>query len=114
MFPATFLNQKMFAASYIYINASDDYSPKKVEFVMEKKAKFKGVLQKFYLFKVTFDEDGEVSHSLGIAGPFSLDGKVTSENEATGLYWKEEFSTNEINKQFIDFLKLIEFPEQGD
>jgi uncharacterized protein YbaP (TraB family) len=115
LFPATYLNQKMLAASYAFNHASDDYSPRKVEFVTEKTAKFKGTIQKFYLFKVSFEEEDETPPMLAIAGPFSLNTKkVTSDNEATGLYWEKPFSPKSVNTHFNAFLKQVEFPGEAE
>ncbi|MBE7171129.1 MAG: TraB/GumN family protein [Williamsia sp.] len=101
LFPAAQLNQKQFAASYMLSYASDDDDPASVVFVSEKTAMYKGKKQKFYLYKVSFGEDEDVTRYLGIAGPFPLNAKqVTSKNEATGLYWEEEYAPGKINSQF--------------
>ena len=108
VFPAAHRSQKLFAASYIYNYAAedDDIVPSSVKYMTEKTATFRGKKLKFYLFKVSFGEGEDATHSLGIAGPFSFSGsEITSNNEATGIYWKEDYSAKEINNQFNEYLK---------
>ena len=112
LFPAAQLTQQLFAASYMHSYASDDDEPGSVKFVSSKTATYDGKKQKFYLFKVSYGEGKELSHYLGIAGPFSLSKtQVTGKNEATGLYWEEEFSSGEINRQFEKYLAGLQ-PEE--
>lgn len=108
MFPAAQLSQKLFAASYMRSwieDEEDDEELTAVQRIGEKIALFNGKKQKFYLFKISYGEGEGINHRLGIAGPFSLTASpVTSKNEATGLYWQESFSTEEINNQFKAYL----------
>ena len=115
LFPAGQLSQKMFAASYIYNFATEDETPDAIKYIMEKVITFRGKKQKFYLFKVTFDEGEDATNNLGIAGPFSLNASpVTSKNLATGIYWQKDYSAKEVNKQFDEYLKQLEEEEEEE
>ena len=106
-FPAEFLIQQKFAESYLQEAAMDeDYEEVACTFVTQKTAVIKGVQQKFYLFKVSFNQ-GEESH-LGICGPFDARPKTIlpdGEHLRTTIYYDEKYAPLQTDKLFSKFLR---------
>ncbi len=103
LFPQKLLSQRSFAACNVF-NASDDYFPMEVVFVGEKEAVIGEKKYRFHLFKLVFEEEGEKSSFLGIAGGYTLNTALEPETEMTGIYWDEEYSRNKIDDQFKKYI----------
>ena len=112
LFPVDFLTQQLLGKSLVFAEANED-EPPVVVFVKEKTIGFKGVKKKFYLYKVSIGDYGE--DYLGIAGPYSLNGKdLASSSEATGVYWDEPFDPKKTDAFFDAFLKQLSQPEEEE
>jgi uncharacterized protein YbaP (TraB family) len=108
LFPSSYLSQKELGKSKLYEYASEDeLIAEMISVAGERTILYKGKLQKFYLYKVSFSDD-EGTY-LGVAGPYHTNLKdYTSTHDATGLYWEEEFNVKEIDKFFRDYLDSLE------
>jgi hypothetical protein len=106
LFPPKLLNQRSFAESYVF-NSSEDYTPEKIEFVGERMAKIGAEKCRFYLFRLIFDEEGEKSEFLGIAGGYTSDITLDEENNVTGIYFDEAFSKGKIDDLFKKYIDSV-------
>jgi uncharacterized protein YbaP (TraB family) len=108
LFPSSYLSQKELGKSMVYEYASEDESlPEMISDAGERTILYKGKQQKFYLYKISFSEDGGIY--LGVAGPYHTNLKdYTSTHAATGVYWEEEFNAKELDKFFKDYLDSLE------
>jgi uncharacterized protein YbaP (TraB family) len=109
LFPAKYANQKAFAESYAASAANDDMDAK-LTFVGERTMQYKGKKYKFYLYKAVYEyEDEKPTAFLCIGGVFSLDGKkIEIEDDISGVYWDEEFSSSAIDKQLKKYIASME------
>lgn len=113
LFPANFLSQKELGKSklYEYANEDEDYMVNTLEYAGEKTVSYKGKQQKFYLYKISFSDDG--GSYLGVAGPYSSNPKdYSSTHDATGLYWDEEFDPKKTESLLKDYLAMLEKQEE--
>jgi hypothetical protein len=110
LFPAKYFNQRAFAEGYIYNSLDEEEEPAKLQFIGERTAEFKGKKQKFYLYKAIYDNDGEQTAYLCIGGAFGV--KVPAQEDVSGIYWDEEFSQSQIDKQLKAYLALYEEEEE--
>jgi uncharacterized protein YbaP (TraB family) len=117
LFPGKYLSQQYLAESDVYTYAYDDEeAPEEVKFVGRRDILYKGETKRFYLFRVSYpynEEDEEANAAdhqyLGIAGPYPTDTKkLDTGNEATGLFWKENFDAKKTDQQLADYLKMLE------
>ena len=109
LFPKKYLTQKNFAASEVYYFASEDDDPSSIKYLSEKIATVKGKKYKFHLFKITFGEDNDSYSYLGFAGGYDIEGKLLETKESfSGIYWDEEFATDQIGTQFNIYLQKLE------
>lgn len=103
-FPAKYLTQRFFAEAQLYQYGSDDYSPSAMEYIGVKDVMFDGEKSRFFLFRVEFggeDEEAETESYLGIAGPYSIDGKsVETSNDGTEINYDESFDKKAVDKHF--------------
>lgn len=110
LFPRQYYTEKAFAESDLYTYANDDNDVKKITYIGERTAMYKGERKRFYLFIVDLSyEDEKVIH-LGIAGPFGLKpGKpVTDGAAATGIHWDKEYKAATINADLKAYLEQLE------
>lgn len=109
LFPKKYLTQQAFAESEIYSYGNEDNDVKKITFLGERTALYKGSMKKFYLFKVDMSyEDEKVIH-LGIAGPYAVkSSKPETEGEAGGIYWGKEFDAKTVEADFKEYLQKLE------
>lgn len=115
LFPAKYSTQAYFAESYLYVYASDDYSPTEMILLGERKAMYKGSLARFFLFKVAFGEEGEENSEsyLGMVGPFSLNEKEWNSPDALSqIYWEETFDKKKVDEWFRSLLKSAQEDEE--
>ncbi len=109
LFPGKYLSQRYMSESEIYVAASDEDEPSEIVFLTEKTLTIEGNKQRFFLYKVTYDYDGEKTQYLGVAGPYSLNSKqIETIGDATGLYWKEEFDPKKVDLYFKKFMEEME------
>jgi len=111
LFPKRFLAQRYFAESELSMVVSDrdeeEYSTYK--FLGERMVKYKGKLQKFYLFELKMNAEDSTSQ-LGIVGPFSnnpLTFKPLEKDPATGVY-KDPLDKKKLDFQVKDYLLGLE------
>ncbi|MDP4261071.1 MAG: TraB/GumN family protein [Bacteroidota bacterium] len=105
LFPRDYLSQKHLGQSVLYGYATDDESPRFISYIGERTEMFMGKKQKFYLYKVPFDEIDSSSTYLGVAGPYSPDPKdLNSTHDATGVVWSEKFDAKQIDAIFKKYL----------
>ncbi len=102
LFPAKYKNQRSFAESEIATYFSlDDWKPS-IEFLKEKKIRWKGKECRIFLYKIT--DEGMEAPMLGIAGPYALDpSDLKTNSELTGYY--ENYQPKDIDKLFEEYLK---------
>lgn len=114
LFPAKYATQRWLAESDVWEMAESEDPPTRVVFLQEKVATFRGKKQKFMLFRVEFEYEGEdgkmeTERYLGVGGPYSLDSKnVTSKWEATAIDWEGEIDSKKIDEQFRKLLAKYE------
>ena len=108
LFPAKYKNQKSLTESELYTIASDDDTPESFKFIGERSYKFKGKMEKFFLFKVKFVYDGEVSEYLLFAGPY---GKTLVTESPVATMVSDEFDAKKIDEQVKESLKWYEKEE---
>jgi hypothetical protein len=111
LFPAKFRTQRYFAEAELYSYATDDNSPSSIVFLGEREAELNGQRKKFYLFRVDFnyEEEDEASSYLGIAGPYEKEAKnLETTNDATEVYYDEEYDKKTVDQQFRELLKKAE------
>lgn len=107
-FTAKYRTQRYFAEAAIYGYGDEDYTPSSVEFVEEREVFFDGEKKRFFLFRLGFknDEEKEQESYLGIAGPYTLDPQyLETNNDATEIFYEEEFSKKSIDRQFKELIK---------
>ena len=117
LFPVTFLTQPSFAESYIYNNASDDEESLTLKLIGERVALINGIQQRFYLYKITFDYDGEPESYLAICGKFDINKKkvvLKDEDILVKVFYDEKFTTMSVNKQFNEFVKDNQKDKQSE
>jgi hypothetical protein len=106
LFPKLYLTQKSLGESALYTSATEDYSVKAMKFIAETTGSYHGKKYKFYLFKVTLDEEG--GSYLGVAGAFDLAGNLFEPKEDISfLYSNEEFDAAKVNEQFRKWLNAF-------
>ncbi len=117
LFPAQYRTQQYFAESYL-ANYDEDGAYNSYKPLGVKRATYNGEKQKFYLFELGQYDDSS-QHTLGIAGPFSDDNKVTTigdNDNATGVY-SETINTGDLENQLKLYLikrKIDDMPPQKE
>ncbi len=113
LFPKSYLSQQQLAQSRLYEFASDEDAPASIVPAGTKTMLYKGKQQKFYLFKVSYDEGPEAEYYLGVAGPYDTNAaSMSSSHDVTGMYWEEEFDVKNKDKQLEAYLKSLENEEE--
>jgi uncharacterized protein YbaP (TraB family) len=112
LFPKLYLTQKSLSESDLYDIASDqDYDVKTIKFVAEKTATYHNKKYKFYLFKVTVEDDG--GSYLGVTGGYDIAGKsVEPKEDLSSMNFDEEFDASKINDQFKKWLDSFNEEEE--
>jgi uncharacterized protein YbaP (TraB family) len=106
LFPKKYLTQAYFAESSMMASVTDDVEPDVMEFVAVKKAKYKGKLYNFYLYKVHFNYDDESAAYLGISGAWDSKGKKIERLEyLSGLYYEEAFDADRVDEFLESYLQ---------
>jgi hypothetical protein len=103
LFPRKYLNQKSFAESYLYQSFDED-EPSKIIPLGERVSTFHGKKQKFYLYKVVYQYDGEELSYLGISGPFAVNHSVALSDDSIAGLSEEVFEQSKINEHFKNYL----------
>ncbi|NII24970.1 TraB/GumN family protein [Pseudoflavitalea sp. X16] len=113
LFPRQYLTEQAFGQSELHDYASEDNEVKKITFIGERVALYKGVRKKFFLYKVDMSYDDEKIIHLGIAGPYGLKpAKPVTETKATGIYWEQEYNPAKIDTYLKAYLKEQEQYEE--
>jgi len=109
LFPTEFLTQPLFAEGYVYNYTSDDDADNTVcKLLGERVATINKLPQRFYLFKVSFDYDGETESHLAVCGKFDINKKVAlvkDDDSIIKVFYDSEFDSAKINKLFNQFIK---------
>lgn len=103
LFPEKYLTQRSFAEAELFTHASEEYSPSAIEYIGEKQTAFTGQKMRFYLFRISFEdeEEGKPETYLGIAGPYEIDPKnLETTNDATGYHYDEAYNKKQVDKHF--------------
>ncbi len=111
LFPEKYLSQRNFAEAELFTYASDEYTPSAIEYLGERLAEFSGGQKRFFLFRITFEEEeGEKPETyLGIAGPYEIDPKnLETSNDATGYHYDEAYNKKQVDKHFRTLLDNAE------
>ena len=110
LFPKQYFTQVYFGESEMYSQGLEDEGQvTKVTFLGEKTATFQSTKNKFLLFKVDMDYEGEKTSYLGVVGPYRLGSKIPdTETSATGLYWEEPYNAKDVNGHFKKYLQQWE------
>jgi uncharacterized protein YbaP (TraB family) len=96
-FPTKYATQQLMAKSYMYNMLDEDGGT--ATYIGERTALYDGKQQRFYLFKVNYDEEGGES-VLAICGPFAMDKtKLTSSYKAVA-FSEEPYQKSQIDKEF--------------
>ncbi len=113
LFPLSYLSQKELGKSKLYEYATDDEDvPEMIEHAGERELLYKGIKQKFYLYKLTYSFES-ATYYLGVAGPYSLNPKeYSSSHDATGIYWEKEFDKTKIDELLKEYLDSMEKEEE--
>lgn len=112
LFPAKYKNQRSFAESELLAYFDYEEWTPVVEFVKEKKVKWKGKEFRVFLFQIS--DEGLNFPMLGIAGPYALDqSELQTNGELTG-YHEEAYKLKDIDKLLQEYLKQKENQEAGD
>ncbi|MDH7462214.1 TraB/GumN family protein [Chitinophagaceae bacterium 26-R-25] len=108
LFPKLYLTQKSLGESSLCdVVSSDDYDVKAIKFIAEKTATYNNKKYKFYLFKVTLDDDR--GSYLGVAGGYDIAGKsAEAEEDLSSMYYEEEFDAAKINELFKAWMQGFE------
>jgi uncharacterized protein YbaP (TraB family) len=115
LFPPDYLSQKHLGQSELYGYATDDEPPQSLKYIGERTELFMGKKQKFYLYKVAFDETDPEYTYLGIAGPYSLNPKdYSSTHDATSVIWSEKFDAKKTDAMFKKHLADMEKDLKAD
>ncbi len=113
LFPKSYLSQQQLAQSRLYEYASEEDPPLSIVPVGSKTMLYKGKQQKFYLFKISYDEGPDAEYYLGVAGPYDNNAaSMSSSHDVTGMYWDEEFDAKNKDKQLEAYLKSLEIVEE--
>jgi hypothetical protein len=97
----------------LYEYASEEDPPLSIVSVGSKTMLYKGKQQKFYLFKISYDEGPDAEYYLGVAGPYDNNAaSMSSSHDVTGMYWDEEFDAKNKDKQLEAYLKSLEIVEE--
>jgi hypothetical protein len=117
LFPAVYRNQQSFAESMLW-ESFEDEMPTSLTYVGEQMAPHKGKQEKFYLFKVIFDYDGERSEYLGVSGPFPENSKTFFvEGHITGTYFDAEYAKGlekKLVKEYLAYFEEEEIPQEKE
>ena len=105
-FPAVYAKQQALAESDIFQMASDDYEVGSQSFIGERTIQYEGKAKKFYLFKITYNNEADEQQSyLGITGPYDIKTReLVPFSNACGIYWKEEFNKKNLESEFKAYL----------
>ncbi|HTD94394.1 MAG TPA: hypothetical protein VK644_11295, partial [Chitinophagaceae bacterium] len=114
LFPRKYMTQASLSESDMSLYASDDETPG-LTLLGSRTASFEGKMQKFYLYRIRFaggDEDEDVgapaTEYLGVAGPYAIDAlNLKTTNDASGIYYKENFDPKKMDSQFKEYLKGV-------
>ena len=112
LFPAEYQTQSRFAEASVY-GAGDDEDNEgtieKVTLLSKKTAPFDGKTYTWYLYKVSYKTDDGPQNYLGIAGGYDLTATALKpQKDMTGIHWKEELDTENMNVLFKDYLKGLD------
>ncbi|MBO9563711.1 MAG: TraB/GumN family protein [Niastella sp.] len=109
LFPKQHLTQQALAESELYASASEENEVKKMTFIGERTAMYKGVRKKFYLYKIDMSYEDEKIINLGIAGPYPLKpaGVMTGAG-AIGINWDKDYNAATIDADLKAYLKEVE------
>ena len=119
VFPARYSTQAYFAESAVYqaINADveDSLEDEKVEFLSKKTALFKGARYTWYLYKVSYTEEGNTVVHLGVAGGYAVGSTTLKPKiDLTDVYWTDEYDGNNASSLFKAFLEKQNKTEDKD
>ncbi len=70
--PPQLFKQRQIARALLEKATTYEFYPKDISFLEEQVLPYKGKKQKFYLYKLMQDKDGEALYFLGLVGPFSI------------------------------------------
>jgi len=105
LFPAKYATQQSLAESDVCAVALEMNRVPEMSFIGEKVIEYEGRKQKFYLYKLVFNDTESGETHLGIAGPYALkDGAVVSPAASVGIYWTEEYSAAQTGSQLLKYL----------
>jgi len=115
LFPRDYLSQEKLASSKLITDHNDEEYPITIKLVGTKTILYKGKQQKVYLYRVFQSSDYEdspatsdIKYYLGVAGPFSINGKdYNSNHEMTGIYWEKELDINKLDALLNEYLKSL-------
>lgn len=101
LFPSKYAGRVSLAESEIYGYADKNYTPENIVYLKTVKEIFKGKLQEFILFKVSFKIDEGMEDYVGIVGPFNPKDKTDKGLSAIkNLYTDELFNEKLYLQQF--------------
>lgn len=108
LFPQQYATRQAFGESAVHEIASDDYSVKKITFLAQRTASYKGKPYTFYLYRVVLDDEESAGY-LGIAGGYKP-GSASLETavDLNGVHWDETYSAGKVDTHFKTYLKSME------
>ncbi len=105
-FPAKYATQGMLAKSQMFYAADEDEEAT-VQYAGEKTALFDGKLQRFYLFRIAYGEDGEGEKYLGVCGPFSMDKKDVNSSYKVNDISDEPVGNGKLDAPFKEIISRV-------
>ncbi|PZP49555.1 MAG: hypothetical protein DI598_07550 [Pseudopedobacter saltans] len=107
LFPKQYLSQHSLAQATIYgVGYEDGPSTPKVTFLKKRVAIYDGKKYNFYLFKVSFKDNNEITNYLGVAGGYKLDiTKMYPAAFLSDIYWEEQLDNSNTDELFKTFIR---------
>jgi uncharacterized protein YbaP (TraB family) len=105
LFPKEFYTQQKFAESYLYNSLNEDYeiAVGKMQFIKVKTASINGKLQRYYIYKITPDDEEDEVPRIAICGAFSNSISIAEVEDADlEIYfdYEKEFSAATVEEEF--------------
>jgi uncharacterized protein YbaP (TraB family) len=114
LFPKELLSQQKFAESYLYnnINEEGDIEESDISFKLmaEKSAIIKGIVSRYYFYKVMVKYDGEITIYPAVCGAFDtnkLIPLIKNDEYNVEIFYDEKFSAATVNKLFDRYIKSL-------
>jgi|GEM_PF-1092095 len=106
LFPAAWRTQKALAESQLCNEAYEEERASRLVFVGLRERMFQGRRQRFYLFRMHYQDDERVY--LGIAGPYALNNQIPSGGQVMAVLAADAYDSRTLDRQLDQFLEGLE------